>query len=256
MSIYISNYLNKLEKDLENKILKGNDILELTTSKQLNLFILKNIYDNWISNFEKNKSNFFDYESDDILDKVNSLQNTLSNHIHIKFEDLRILVKKSIIDLVKYMYDAKVFIKNDLNNDKILSNLNLDRRSKFYIENKGVFKSLIEKVQNETLKSNDIRITIDTFSFEKNQKLIDELRSILECEEKDLKTFYIDPIKYEGLFDLSEGELQDIINIAKGKKSFMDAAEFILEKLGKREVILDDKENIKTLLIEIKKNFI
>ena len=256
MSIYISNYLNKLEKDLENKILKGNDILELTTSKQLNLFILKNIYDNWILNFEKNKSNFFDYESDDILDKVNSLQNTLSNHIHIKFEDLRILVKKSIIDLVKYMYDAKVFIKNDLNNDKILSNLNLDRRSKFYIENKGVFKSLIEKVQNETLKSNDIRITIDTFSFEKNQKLIDELRSILECEEKDLKTFYIDPIRYEGLFDLSEGELQDIINIAKGKKSFMDAAEFILEKLGKREVILDDKENIKTLLIEIKKNFI
>ena len=117
-------------------------------------------------------------------------------------------------------------------------------------------KSPVIHQRNRLLKYNDIKITIDTFSFEKNQKLIDELRSILECEEKDLKTFYIDPIRYEGLFDLSEGELQDIINIAKGKKSFIDAAEFILEKVGKREVILDDKENIKTLLREIKKNFI
>ena len=113
MSIYISNYLNKLEEDLENKVLRGDDILGLSVSKQLNLFILKNIYDDWKSNFEKNKSSYFNYENENILDKINSLQNTLSNHIHIKFEDLRALIKKSIIDLIKYLNDPKVFLIND-----------------------------------------------------------------------------------------------------------------------------------------------
>ena len=88
MSIYISNYLNKLEEYLGNSISRGDDILRLTSSKQLNLFILKNIYDNWILSFEKNKSNYFNYKNDDILEKIDSLQNILSNHIHIKFDDL------------------------------------------------------------------------------------------------------------------------------------------------------------------------
>ena len=47
MSIYISNYIKKLQDNLEKKVLRGNDIIELTSSKQLNLFILKNIYDAW-----------------------------------------------------------------------------------------------------------------------------------------------------------------------------------------------------------------
>lgn len=256
MSIYISNYLNKLEEDLENKVLRGDDILGLSVSKQLNLFILKNIYDDWKSNFEKNKSSYFNYENENILDKINSLQNTLSNHIHIKFEDLRALIKKSIIDLIKYLNDPKVFLINDLINDKTLNDLSLDRRSKFYIDNKEVFKSLINKMKNENLTSNEVRLVIDTFSFEKNEKLIDELKSILECEEKDLKNFYKKPLSYEELFNVNEGEAQEIINIAKNKKSFKDAAEFILENVEKRIINVEDNVDIKALLREIKEDFI
>ena len=175
MSIYISNYLNKLEQDLGNSISRGDDILRLTSSKQLNLFILKNIYDNWTLSFEKNKSNYFNYKNDDILGKIDSLQNILSNHIHIKFDDLRILVKKSIIDLVEYIYDPSIFLKNDLNREKNLNDLVLNRKSKFYIANKEVFKSLTEKIRSKDLTFRQIGVVIDTFSFEKNQKLIDEL---------------------------------------------------------------------------------
>ena len=67
MSIYISNFIKKLQDNLEKKVLQGNDIIELTSSKQLNLFILKNIYDAWNKNFEKNKIIYFNYENKEIL---------------------------------------------------------------------------------------------------------------------------------------------------------------------------------------------
>ena len=256
MSIYISNYLNKLEQDLGNSISRGDDILRLTSSKQLNLFILKNIYDNWTLSFEKNKSNYFNYENDDILGKIDSLQNILSNHIHIKFDDLRILLKKSIIDLVEYIYDPSIFLKNDLIREKNLNDLILNRKSKFYIANKEVFKSLTEKIRSKDLTFRQIGVVIDTFSFEKNQKLIDELKLILDCEESDLKAFYVDPLNYDELFNVSEDEVQEIINIAKNKKSFIIAAEFILENVDQKLYSDTDEEKIRALLREIKESFI
>ncbi len=256
MSIYIRNYLNKLEGDIGNKILKGNDILVLSSSKQLNLFILKNVYDNWTSNFEKNKSRYFDYKNDKILEKINSLQNILSNHINIKFEDLRDLVKVSIIDLIEYIYEPKAFLKNDLNKEKILNNQNLERRSKFFVENKRVFTSLIKKSQKVNLTSSEIALVVETFSYERNQKLIDELRSMLDCEEKDLKKFYKKPLKYDELFDVSEREAQEIINIANSKESFIIAAEFILDKIEKKGIDINNNNKMKELLREIKENFI
>ena len=77
MSIYIGNYIKKLQDNLEKKVLRGNDIIELTSSKQLNLFILKNIYDAWNKNFEKNKIIYFNYENKEILSAVTSLKNIL-----------------------------------------------------------------------------------------------------------------------------------------------------------------------------------
>ena len=103
MSIYIGNYIKKLQDNLEKKVLRGNDIIELTSSKQLNLFILKNIYDAWNKNFEKNKIIYFNYENKEILSAVTSLKNILSNHIEVDIKNLKGLIKKSIIELIEYM---------------------------------------------------------------------------------------------------------------------------------------------------------
>ena len=89
MSIYIGNYIKKLQDNLEKKVLRGNDIIELTSSKQLNLFILKNIYDAWNKNFEKNKIIYFNYENKEILSAFTSLKNILSNHIEVDIENLK-----------------------------------------------------------------------------------------------------------------------------------------------------------------------
>ena len=118
MSIYIGNYIKKLQDNLKKKVLRGNDIIELTSSKQLNLFILKNIYDTWNKNFEKNKIIYFNYENKEILSAVTSLKNILSNHIEVDIENLKDLIKKSIIELIEYMFNPKSFINNDILTEK------------------------------------------------------------------------------------------------------------------------------------------
>ena len=59
----IDNHLKIVEKKFSLGKIKGIDIINITESKQLNLLIIKSLYDQWILNFEKNKLKYFNYEA-------------------------------------------------------------------------------------------------------------------------------------------------------------------------------------------------
>ena len=59
----IHNHLKIVEKKFSVSKIKGIDIINITESKQLNLLIIKSLYDQWILNFEKNKLKYFNYEA-------------------------------------------------------------------------------------------------------------------------------------------------------------------------------------------------
>ena len=255
MSIYISNYIKKLQDNLEKKVLRGNDIIELTSSKQLNLFILKNIYDAWNKNFEKNKIIYFNYENKEILSAVTSLKNILSNHIEVDIENLKDLIKKSIIELIEYVFYPKNFIIKDILKEIKLAGESINRRSKFFIDNKKVFNNLIESSKEKDLNSTEMSQIINSYSFEINQELIEEIELMLDCKSEELKKIIIEPVNYKELFDCSENDYEEIVTRAKRKNSFQDAANLILENT--KSEFLDERENqqLRSLLNEIKKNY-
>lgn len=255
MSIYISNYIKKLQDNLEKKVLRGNDIIELTSSKQLNLFILKNIYDAWNKNFEKNKIIYFNYENKEILSAVTSLKNILSNHIEVDIENLKDLIKKSIIELIEYVFYPKNFIIKDILKEINLVGESINRRSKFFIDNKKVFNNLIESSKEKDLNSTEMSQIISSYSFEINQELIEEIEFLLDCKSEELKKIIIEPVNYKELFDCSENDYKEIVTRAKRKNSFQDAANLILENT--KSEFLDERENqqLRSLLNEIKKNY-
>ena len=255
MSIYISNFIKKLQDNLENKVLRGNDIIELTISKQLNLFILKNIYDAWNKNFEKNKSIYFNYKDKEVLSAVASLKNILSNHIEIDNENLKDLIKISIIELLEYVFNPKNFIKHDIFKEINLSGESINRRSKFFIENKKVFINLIESSREKDLNSTEMNQIINSYSFEINQELIEEIELMLDCKSEELKKIIIEPVNYKELFDCSENDCKEILTRAKRKNSFHDAANLILENI--KSEFIDERENqqLRSLLREIKKSY-
>ena len=63
----IDNHLKIVEKKFSLGKIKGIDIINITESKQLNLLIIKSLYDQWILNFEKNKLKYFNYEAADVV---------------------------------------------------------------------------------------------------------------------------------------------------------------------------------------------
>ena len=255
MSIYIGNYIKKLQDNLEKKVLRGNDIIELTSSKQLNLFILKNIYDAWNKNFEKNKIIYFNYENKEILSAVTSLKNILSNHIEVDIKNLKGLIKKSIIELIEYVIYPKNFIKKDILKEIKLAGESINRRSKFFIDNKKVFNNLIESSKEKDLNSTEMSQIISSYSFEINQELIEEIEFMLDCKSEELKKIIIEPVNYKELFDCSENDYKEIVTRAKRKNSFQDAANLILENT--KSEFLDERENqqLRSLLNEIKKSY-
>ena len=255
MSIYISNFIKKLQDNLEKKVLQGNDIIELTISKQLNLFILKNIYDAWNKNFEKNKSIYFNYKDKKVLSAVVSLKNILSNHIDIDIENLKDLIKKSIIEVIEYVFNPKNFINDDILKEINLSGESINRRSKFFIDNKKVFINLIESSREKDLNSTEMSQIINSYSFEINQELIEEIELMLDCKSEELKKIIIEPVNYKELFDCSENDYKEIIKRAKRKNSFHDAANLILENT--KSEFIDERENqqLRSLLREIKQNY-
>ncbi len=255
MSIYISNFIKKLQDNLEKKVLQGNDIIELTISKQLNLFILKNIYDAWNKNFEKNKSIYFNYKDKKVLSAVVSLKNILSNHIEIDIENLKDLIKKSIIEVIEYVFNPKNFINDDILKEINLSGESINTRSKFFIDNKKVFINLIESSREKDLNSTEMSQIINSYSFEINQELIEEIELVLDCKSEELKKIIIEPVNYKELFDCSENDYKEIVKRAKRKNSFHDAANLILENT--KSEFIDERENqqLRSLLREIKQNY-
>ena len=255
MSIYISNFIKKLQDNLEKKVLQGNDIIELTISKQLNLFILKNIYDAWNKNFEKNKSIYFNYKDKKVLSAVVSLKNILSNHIEIDIENLKDLIKKSIIEVIEYVFNPKNFINDDILKEINLSGESINTRSKFFIDNKKVFINLIESSREKDLNSTEMSQIINSYSFEINQELIEEIELVLDCKSEELKKIIIEPVNFKELFDCSENDYKEIVKRAKRKNSFHDAAKLILENT--KSEFIDERENqqLRSLLREIKQNY-
>ena len=255
MSIYISNYIKKLQDNLEKKVLQGNDIIELTISKQLNLFILKNIYDAWNKNFEKNKSIYFNYKDKKVLSAIVSLKNILSNHIEIDIENLKDLIKKSIIEVIEYVFNPKNFINDDILKEINLSGESINTRSKFFIDNKKVFINLIESSREKDLNSTEMSQIINSYSFEINQELIEEIELVLDCKSEELKKIIIEPVNFKELFDCSENDYKEIVKRAKRKNSFHDAANLILENI--KSEFIDERENqqLRSLLREIKQNY-
>ena len=139
--INIEEYLNLIKAQFEDNI-DGKRVLKLTKSKQINLFILKNIYDEWKNNFEKNKLKFFNYEKDEIKDALSNLMNELSYNIKLDKNTTVKFLKKSIYDCIALSDDPIGFIKSDILKDPEYSMRSLQNRSKYFhkrFDSKGNF---------------------------------------------------------------------------------------------------------------------
>ena len=192
--INIEEYLNLIEAQFDNNI-DGERVLKLTKSKQINLFILKNIYDEWKNNFEKNKLKFFNYEKDEIKDALSNLMNELSYNIKLDKNTTVKFLKKSIYDCIALSDDPIGFIKSDILKDPEYSMRSLQNRSKYFHYYGYVFNYII----NIFPERDELFSTINKIEFKDESKgLRSEITSTLNIDLEEIisknakeKIFYL-----------------------------------------------------------------
>jgi hypothetical protein len=134
---------------INNTSISGEQILKFTPLEQVNLFIIKNLFDKWKEENSKLKSPYFDYENGEVKEALNGLLIKISKHISVKRDHFLQLLNKAIKDTFLILFEPVPFLSHEyLNSEKILIS-ELTEREKYIRINRNYLKMLIQKFEGD-----------------------------------------------------------------------------------------------------------
>ena len=172
----IDNYCEKyaasiIDQWFENhESITGKEILELTPSKQINLFILKNLFFEWKNEAERLRSDYFNYKADSVKSALKSFMNELSQNILIGKEAFVPLLNQSVRDAVLLIVSPYDFYENEINHPQRnkLKLSYLQELRKYVKINRSLLDAVISAFEKEGISKafNDeaMRIFQDAFN--------------------------------------------------------------------------------------------
>lgn len=186
-------------------VIFGSEILKFTGIDQLNIFIVKNLFDRWKEESSKLRSPYFDYENEAVKDALTVFMNNLSKHISIRKEFFKPLVRKAIIDTLAYTIDPYHFLNTEFLGKPIISLSELMEKEKYIKINKFLLQGLVKKLQlqnkNGFSEQEVVGYLDETFknyepSLEPATRYVEAFSSILKITIEDI-TFKAIPLKEE-----------------------------------------------------------
>lgn len=141
-SAVLDNYFSTQER------ISGQDILNLTPVRQVNLLIVYNLMVAWKEETNKLRSPFFDYQHPEVTEAFTAFSNILSKHISISRKDFEPLLEKATSDalvliLSPYDFYAEALDTGGQGKVVVASLQNLVRYLKI---NQGPLEKFIQRV--------------------------------------------------------------------------------------------------------------
>ena len=229
MTIQInSNYLEKYAKEYASIVcdgffsskqyITGQDIIQLTSSTQVNFFIIKRLFELWQDELAKLKSNpFFDYRDIAVHEALTQFMNVLSRRIKVEREHLQPLVETAVAQAVQLATDPVSFYQAEISkapdgkvNDYLKENKKYykwhDRAITFLIDkagfglDKGEYQRAISanyQVVKDSLESEnlllatfgDVKVFDLDHYFEKTEPAISYSEPVKKVEESETSFF-------------------------------------------------------------------
>ena len=127
MTIQInSNYLESYSKEYaqvvcerffsSRQFITGQDIIQLTSSSQVNFFIIKYLFELWQEELAKLKSNpYFDYRDIAVHDALTQFMNVLSRRIKVERSSFEPLVRVAVAQAIQLATDPVAFYQDEIN---------------------------------------------------------------------------------------------------------------------------------------------
>ncbi len=114
----IENYSTTLSNLILNQafytrdFLGGNEINKLTETPQINILILKILFEKWNMEAEKLRSKYFDFSHPDVVHALQVFKNKLSHHIKIDKETFAPLLEEAIKGTLSLIFEPRKAVIN------------------------------------------------------------------------------------------------------------------------------------------------
>lgn len=228
-----SNYLENYSRDYAHLVcekffsgrqfITGQDIIQLTSSTQVNFFIIKRLFELWQEELAKLKSSpYFDYRDIAVHDALTQFMNVLSRRIKVERSNLEPLVKSAVAQAIQVATDPVSFYQKEINKappGKI--NDYLRENKKYYKWHDKVVSFLIDKTGFGHDSDSYLRAIAANY-----QVVKDSLESVnlLLATLGDVKAF--DSDLYLGVDEAdSIPENEPVVHVEAADGSFFDSVE-------------------------------
>ena len=120
MKTYCSAFTDRVANDFfaRHEKINGEQILKLSPVQQVNLFVIKNLFENWQQEASRLRSPYFNYSHPKVQEAQKVYMNTLSRHISINEADLKPLLHKAVHDTLVLLFVPGEYIYTALKNTK------------------------------------------------------------------------------------------------------------------------------------------
>lgn len=153
---FTKKVLDEFFKDNQN--ISGEEIKNLTPIKQVNLFVIKGLFETWQQEVSKLDSPYFDYSAESVQRSIESFMNVLSQNISIKrenFEPLLIKATEESILIIFSPFDFYVHFTDHSEGEVSLDNLG--KIGRYIRVNQNIFNALLAKIQIAKLDKIDVK---------------------------------------------------------------------------------------------------
>lgn len=206
---YSAAYTKKLINSFFSmeETINGKQILSLSNINQVNLLIIKNLFQKWKKETGKLQSPFFDYDNAEVKKALQHFMNVLSNNITIRKNNFEPLLKKSVTDAIFLIFSPYVFYSKEINHPE-RTRISLDdllEIGKYIKVNKLLLDKLILQFRDQDIKEvfNDEGISIFNEVYENT-----ELAPI-SWDEYFTQFSKVHPLSMDIIFDDAQHESLD-----------------------------------------------
>ncbi|MGI9542288.1 MAG: hypothetical protein ACR2MX_03460 [Cyclobacteriaceae bacterium] len=149
---YSKSFSETVLRDVEQ--VNGAQLLKLCSVEQINLLMVKNLYQSWEEELDQLKSPYFDYKADDVKQALNNLMNVLSRNIKIDVEHLKPLLARSVEQFLVLAADPRAYFLEYFLAEEMqtIDKSYLEKIQKFIKVNHQILSQFLDKIndQNQT----------------------------------------------------------------------------------------------------------
>ncbi|MGB3616965.1 MAG: hypothetical protein WBA12_02510, partial [Catalinimonas sp.] len=156
LATYASKFTAQMAQPafLHRDFLNGDQILEFCSVRQVNLFLLKGLFDRWQEEATRMRSPYFDYEHEEVQQSMGEFMNTLSRHIAVRQRDFEPLLERAVIDTLRLAMTPLTYFHEliDVRNERFVHADTLKELSRYLIYNKVLVQEVISELQSSYSK--------------------------------------------------------------------------------------------------------